>query len=237
MLSNYAPVIIILLLGMFYSLKAGKLTWPAAISGALIGFVVFAGAGYAGLAMMTTFFILGTVATSWKSHYKQQLGLAEENKGRRTAGQVIANAGVAGILALPMLLDDKHTGIYVLMLAASFASAAADTLSSELGNVYGRRFYNIATFKKDERGLNGVVSLEGILIGIAGSLIIAIIYFIAFGWSKNVLFIIIAGTCGNLLDSVLGATFERKEVLNNNAVNFLNTAFAAVVAWLLAVLL
>jgi uncharacterized protein (TIGR00297 family) len=236
MLSYYAPVIIILLLGMLYSEKAGKLTLPAAVTGAVIGFIVFAGAGYTGLAMMTTFFILGTVATSWKSNYKQQLGLAEENKGRRTAGQVIANAGVAGILALLILFDDKRAGLYILMIAASFASAAADTLSSELGNVYGRRFYNIITLKKDARGLNGVVSLEGTLIGIAGSTVIALIYFVAFGWSKHLLFIVIAGTFGNLLDSVLGATFERQKVLNNNAVNLSNTACAAIVAWLLALL-
>lgn len=218
---------------MFYALKAGKLTWPAAIAGAIIGGVIFIASGYVGLAMMVTFFILGTISTSWKIGYKKQMGLAEENKGRRTAGQVIANAGVPGLLGILTLLNNANSTLYLLMMAAGFASASADTLSSELGNVYGRRFYNIVTFKKDVRGLNGVVSMEGTLIGIMGSCMIALIYFIAFGCDKNILIIIIAGTAGNLADSILGATLEQQKVLNNNAVNFFNTAIAAGVAGLL----
>ncbi len=56
---------------MIYSVKAGKLTITAATAGALIGLLIFVGAGYAGLAMMTVFFLLGTAATSWKSSVKQ----------------------------------------------------------------------------------------------------------------------------------------------------------------------
>ena len=100
-------------------------------------------------------------------------------------------------------------------------------MSSELGTIYGRRFYDVLSFKKGKRGNDGVISMEGTSFGIAGSLIIALIYTIAFGWSIAFIWIILAGTIGNLSDSILGATLERNGIIGNNAVNFLNTVFAA----------
>ena len=223
-------VVIILSGGMFFSVRAGKLTVAGALAGGLMGMAIYAGAGFPGLAMLGTFFLLGTGATAWQAGYKERLGLAEKGKGRRTAGQAIANAGVAATLAALAWYFPNQAQLYRVMLAAAFASATADTISSEMGNVYGRRFYNILTFRKDTRGLNGVVSLEGTLLGILGSALIGLIYGIGFGWNVNVLWIIIAGTFGNLTDSVLGATLERRHYLTNNAVNFLNTLLAALVA-------
>ena len=50
-----------------------------------------------------------------------------------------------------------------------------------------------------------------------------------------ILTITVAGTIGNLADSVLGATLERAGVLSNDGVNFFNTLTAALVAGCLAV--
>jgi uncharacterized protein (TIGR00297 family) len=230
---GYTIVIVVLIAGMIASVKAGKLTVAASVMGGVIGLLVFMATGFAGLIMMVTFFVLGTLSTSWKLSVKQSLGLAETGKGRRVAAQVIANAGVAGLLALLIIIFPRYINLFIVMIAASFASAIADTLSSELGNVYGRKFYNVITFKKDTRGENGVVSLEGTIIGIIGSAVIAFIYALAYNFDLNFLWIIVAGTIGNLTDSILGATLERKYVLNNNAVNFSNTAIAAIAALML----
>ena len=119
------------------------------------------------------------------------------------------------------------------MMAAAFSSATADTLSSELGSLYGRKFYNILSFKKDTRGLDGVISVEGTLFGVIGSMLIAVVYSAGFGWGENFFLIIIAGTIGNLADSLLGALWERKRLLHNDVVNFLNTLIAAGVCLLL----
>ena len=156
-------------------------------------------------------------------------GIAEQNKGERTASQVLANAGVAGIASLlACCYPAQH--IFTVMAAAAFSSAIADTMSSELGSVYGKRFYNILSFKKDQRGLDGVISLEGTVAGIVGSCIIASVYAVGFGLhATTFLAIVIAGTIGNIADSILGATLERREVIKNDAVNFLNTLIAALI--------
>ena len=217
-------------LGMVYSVRAGKLTTAAAWTGGGLGLLIFLGSGFAGLALLALFFGLGTAASSWRVADKRRLGLAEENKGRRTAGQVVANAGVAGLLGLLAWQWPAYALLAHLMLAGSFAAATADTLASELGNVYGRRYYNILTLRPDTRGLNGVVSLEGTALGLAGTAVLAVAYCLglggwaAFGW------LLVAGTAGNLADSVLGATVERQGYLSNNAVNFLNTLIGALVA-------
>ncbi|MFC6225540.1 DUF92 domain-containing protein [Hymenobacter artigasi] len=224
-------VVVLLGLGMIYSERAGKLTAAAAGTGGALGLLIYLGSGFAGLALLALFFGLGTAASSWRVADKRRLGLAEENKGRRTAGQVVANAGVAGLLGLLAWQYLPAAPLAQLMLAGSLAAATADTLSSELGNVYGRRYYNILTLRPDIRGLNGVVSLEGTALGLAGTAVLAAAYCLGFGaeWAAFG-WLLVAGTAGNLADSVLGATVERRGWLGNNAVNFLNTLTGALVA-------
>lgn len=218
---------------MLLSVKVGKLTLPAALVGGLIGFLVFAGAGYAGILVLGAFFMMGVLATSHKKEVKARIVVNDPHPEKRNAGQVLANGGMAALMGLLALADPVHTQVYILMLAASLASAAADTLSSELGMVYGRNFYHILTFKKDQKGLDGVVSIEGTLLGAAGAAVIAGIHSLFFDFGKDSLLIILAGIVGNLVDSILGASLERKHLINNDVVNFLNTLAAALVALLL----
>lgn len=232
MLQN-AIVFILLCTAAVATVVLKKLDAKAAVAAVVIGFMVWLGEGYTGIAMLATFFIAGTLATSWKMRTKQQTGLAEQHRGQRTAAQVIANGGVAALLSLLSFMLREQQPLLLLMVASSLSSAIADTLSSELGNVYGKKFYNIMNFKKDLRGLNGVISFEGTLIGIAGSILIALVYTVQAGFTIDFLWIVIAGTVGNLTDSVLGATLERKHILNNDAVNFLNTLTGAVAGLLL----
>lgn len=226
-------VSILLMAGMFFSIQLKKLTVGGAIAGGIIGYCLFIGAGFTGILLLATFFVLGTAATTWKRDIKEKFSGEEKNAGRRTAGQVIANGGTAAIFALLAWFFSDQQQLFQGMAAAALASATADTLSSELGMVYGQKFFNIISFKKDKRGENGVVSIEGTLFGIAGSIIIAIIYSLGFGWGKDLIMIIIGGVVGNLIDSVIGATLEQKKYLNNDAVNFFNTIASALTAWLL----
>ncbi len=218
---------------MAMSVKTGKLSIPAALAGGLTGFLVFGGGGYAGLLMLSVFFVLGVWSTSHGKDIKAAILPQGPHPQKRNAGQVLANGGIAALAGLLAMVDAAHDKLYLLMMAASLASAIADTLSSELGMVYGRNHYNILTFKKDQKGLDGVVSLEGSLLGMGGAAIMAGIYSLYQGFGKDSLLIVLAGVLGNLLDSLLGATLERKHHVNNDVVNFLNTLFATLLVLLL----
>jgi uncharacterized protein (TIGR00297 family) len=229
-LLSFGLVLGLLGLGMGYAARAGKLTAAGVWWGGAIGLGIYWGAGFTGLGLLGMFFALGSGASSWRVADKRRLGLAEENKGRRSAGQVLANAGVAGALALLSGQFPGFAPLGQLMLAGSFAAATADTLSSELGNVYGRRYYNVLTLRPDARGENGVVSAEGTLLGLAGSAAVAAAHCLGHGWGAWFWAVLVAGTAGNLADSVLGATLERRGYLTNNWVNLLNTLVGALAA-------
>jgi uncharacterized protein (TIGR00297 family) len=218
-------------IGVLFSIIKNKLTVIGALTGGIIAILILYGTGAMNVILLAAYFILSIIATNWKKNEK--LLLKNEQNTRRDAGQVLANGGIAGLCGLAALLFPYHIPIFIFLLAASLSSAIADTLSSELGMVYGKNFVNILSFKKDKKGLDGVISIEGTLIGIAGSLIIALLYSWVTGWTIYSTIIVIAGTIGNIADSLLGASLERKEIIGNNAVNFLNTLIAAITAFLL----
>jgi len=194
---------------------------------------------------LALFFLLGTAATAWKKNEKLAIKGNAAHQPTRNTGQVIANGGVAAILGILAFAYPLHRDLYTLMLAASLSSATGDTLSSELGMLYGRNHINILTGKPDERGADGVISLEGLLIGLIGSALIAIAW-LAFkspattptaigpaashNPARSAAIITLAGLLGNLADSLLGATLERKGRLSNDVVNFCNTGIAALCA-------
>lgn len=222
-------IYILLASGASFSFIKDKLTLPGAITGLIVGLLIYEGTGLAGFSMLCLFFITGSWATGW---HKEQKNINEASQPR-TAWQVLANAGIAAVLAIIAFIKPDLSSLLLVMMAGSFASAMADTVSSELGMIYGKRFFNIITFKKDQRGLNGVVSIEGTLIGLAAAAVIAFIFSLYTDWN-NMVIIIMAGFVGNLLDSVLGATLESKGIIGNNTVNLLNTLTGAVVCYILA---
>ncbi|HWD89190.1 MAG TPA: DUF92 domain-containing protein [Mucilaginibacter sp.] len=233
----YLIVIVLLTLGAYFSIREKKLTLGGAIAAFCVGLTVFAGDGFRGLIMLTIFFLLGTLATSWEKEKKDQFKSKSDRATARNSGQVLANGGIPAILGLMVVWFPHQAGYFRLMMAGALSSATADTLSSELGMLYGRWFFNIITFRKARKGLDGVISISGLLIGIAGSAVIALIYCLGSFGSKGFGLIILAGTIGNLADSVLGALYERKGIIGNNMVNFLNTLVAALSVWFCSLLI
>lgn len=96
----------------------------------------------------------------------------------------------------------------------------------------------VTTLRKVEPGTDGAISWAGTFAGVTAAGIVAVIGTYAVRGDLAMLLIsFAAGVFGLFFDSLLGATLERRGWLNNDAVNFLSTASAAVFALgLLAIL-
>jgi uncharacterized protein (TIGR00297 family) len=203
-------------------------TRSGAVAGGLICFVLFASVGPGAFAVLFSLFVLTWIATQLGRPRKQRLGTAERGEGR-TAKQVVANLGVAALCGLVFALRGQT--FWSLAMAAALAEAAADTVSSECGQAFSDRARLITTFASVPAGTDGGISLLGTVFGFAAATTISSVS----AWMnlipKRWLWIsTLAGVLGMLVDSLLGAWFERRGWLSNDAVNLAGTVMAAALA-------
>jgi uncharacterized protein (TIGR00297 family) len=160
------------------------------------------------------------------------LGTAEKGDGRR-ASQVIANLGVAAAAAVLYAIYGKAG--FILAMTAALAEAAADTVSSEIGQAVGSSPRLVTTWKRVPVGTDGGVTLVGTLGGVIAAALIGLVCCLAtlIPW-KWLGIAVGAAVAGMLADSFLGAWLERRRVLNNDLVNFLGTLVAAGIVLLVA---
>ena len=203
------------------------------MTGALDRVTIFdVSTGWQGWVLLLVTFIAASVATRLGLKRKMLLGIAEERGGRRGAGNAIANTGVAAVAAA-IALAGASAEAARLAFAAALVAGGSDTIASEIGKAWGRRTWSITSLTRVPPGTSGAMSLEGTAAGIAG----------AAGtrrWSPSrsawlaprlaAMAIVIGATAGSLLESWLGATLEAPGILNNDMLNFINTAAAAAVA-------
>lgn len=227
---DYLIGLLVVIVFSLLSYGSKKIDGLGALIGGLIAWCIFLGGNFPAMGLLFAFFVLGSAASSWKMKRKEELGLAEKNKGKRTVINAVSNGGVAALCGTLAFLFPEYQQHFIAMLAASLASATSDTLSSELGNVYGTQYVNILSFKTDQRGKDGVISWEGTVIGLLGSLMLGICYGLGFGFELSFVIVVIVGFLGNILDSILGATLQQQKRLSNHGVNLMNTLLAAVIA-------
>lgn len=244
--SRHDPVILQTLgISMLFGLVvwfARAATAAAAFTGALITACIYlrTPGWHSALFPLLAALILTLAATRIGRTRKEQVGTAEEKHGR-SASQVAANLGVAALACLPLTATQlfnpsaKGTLISLVALGASLAETTADTLSSELGIVFGGEPRLITTFQKVSKGTDGGVTLGGTVAGCLGAAIVAAVTTFTLQMKPRMAVIIFAsGVFGLFADSLIGATLERRGWLNNDAVNFLSTLAAALLAGRLA---
>lgn len=202
------------------------------LTGILTGLVTIVLGGLGWFVVLIAFFGLGGFASKYRYEEKRELGVAEANEGARGTRNVLANAAVAviavvGFAASPQL--SVTPSLFVLGFAGSLATAMSDTLSSELGVLYGDPWL-ITSFERVEPGTDGGVTVRGGIVGLAGAAVVGGISLVLLDVTPvGAVVIVVGGVLGMIVDSLLGATIEGRWI-GNQTVNFLATLSGAVVS-------
>lgn len=224
--------------------------------GAIIGFFLANGllawTGIFGFGLLFVFFVLSTISGIIK---KYKTG---GNIEKRDESSVFSKGMVGLVLAYflpishiaPMLItqSDEFYFLVSIPIIAAWASAAFDTVSSDIGSAYGKRAFHVWGFKKVASGTEGAVSMVGTFAGIIASIIVAIsaivFYSILFGYKatismstfilpKFISVLITASFLSNMTESLLGQLLEEKGYITKTISNLFVTGFAAYLAFIL----
>ena len=210
--------------------RARTVSMSGAIGGATIGAVIYGAGGPSAWGLLFITFFIASITSRFGLERKALLGIAEERGGRRGAGNALANCGVAAIAALAAIAT-PHPEQAWLAFAAALTAGGSDTVASEIGKAWGRATFLVTTIGRVKPGTPGAMSLEGTAAGLVAAFALATVA-VAFGLiaAGAMLAVVIGATAGALAESVLAATLEAPGILNNDVLNFLNTAVAAGVA-------
>lgn len=197
---------------------------------AALGLIVGSLGHWTWLIILLGFLATAHKATKWRFDEKLEKGLSESLDGHRSWGNVVANGGLPGLIAiLAFILDDHENGIWIF--SAAVAVAASDTFASEIGCL-DERVRMITTFKQCEPGVNGGFSPNGQLAAAVGSIIIATLTFIANQNLELAALVALLGWLGCQVDSVLGALLENRGLMTKGTVNAAAITSGIIAMWI-----
>jgi len=236
------------------------LTRSALLLALLLDAVISLIFGNFGLVMLMAF-LFGSVAVD-KIKKRRKFEDTVTKKGEcRDSVQVIANGLIPMFMAL--LYSGTMNFAFVVGYIASLAEAFADTAASGVG-IISNNVIDIFKMKKTKPGLSGGVSLTGTLASFVGAALISLIPF-AFGMHSFKIYaiIVVSAFLGVIFDSFLGSVLQVKykcvvcdelterevhckkltkkhcgfEFFDNDVVNLLSSAFSAVLAMCVFILI
>jgi uncharacterized protein (TIGR00297 family) len=192
--------------------RARFLAPNGAIAATLVGTLVFGGARLPGAAVLLGFFLSSSLLT-WAVNPRAAEAAEKFSKaGRRDASQVIANGGLAAILAgIVLPLAGSQAQVVWAALCGALAAANADTWATEIGMRFGRRPRVITTLAPAAPGTSGAVTAVGLAASVGGASLVALLS--TLGGQPAAVWPVaasaaIGGTLGALADSLLGASLQ-----------------------------
>ncbi|HEV8131723.1 MAG TPA: DUF92 domain-containing protein [Acidobacteriota bacterium] len=219
----------------------GLVTLSGAVVGLACGALIYWGAGWRSFLLLFLFFVWGTASTRVRRARKEAMGIAQENRGRRSARHAVANCLVGSLLSLGAAFGGDSVLLWKAAILGAFATAVFDTVSTELGQAFGRTPILIPTGKRVPPGTEGAVSLEGTALGLLAAVTLALAawlsHYLAFEFAMVA---VTAALVATTVESWIGAGTESRHPMKNELLNFYNTALGAglaagITAWIVGI--
>ena len=227
--SSWIESIAVNLIAAVIAITFKWLSWRGVLLAFLFGLIIYSAMGVTGYVIIATFLVAGSLATRVGFTRKERLHVEQPHRGTRGLANVLANGLVAFILAAFFFwLDEPWLRI---AYTAAIATAAFDTVSTEIGQWLGLHPINPLTLRRVPIGTQGALSLEGTVAGMAAALLISTLPTLL-GWlaASSIAFIFLGAVAGGLFESVIGSLFVYDFDYAGEVLNLYNTLFGAFVS-------
>ncbi len=219
------------------AVRIGTLTQMGGAAAFLVGAGVAIGLGWPGYVALLAYFILGSAATRIGWRRKAARGVAERRGGARGVRQALANGGppLAFAIAAGFLGErDPAFAAAAAGFTGALATAAADTVASEIGMALDGRVVRLTDLSRVPPGTPGGVSVAGSLAGAAAAALVAGVA--VAGSVVTASIAVVAASCGfaaAMLEGLL-APLEQRGWLDNDGVNAVSVLAGGVLTATLA---
>jgi uncharacterized protein (TIGR00297 family) len=226
------------------------LTWDGSVTAFVVGMIIGIFGDVTWLFLLLFFLLSSFLATRYRFAVKKALGVQEGIRGERKASNVLANGFALMVVAVGSLVlpNDFPKPAGGLVFLSALAVAGSDTLASEIG-VLSRETRLITTGEPVPAGTDGGVSILGQACAIGAAAYTSVVGWIVlsylarfYHWTQSMpssaAYILIPTAIGFLgcqIDSVIGATLERRGLVNKKTNNLISTASGAILAYLILV--
>ncbi|HEX7089536.1 MAG TPA: DUF92 domain-containing protein [Longimicrobiales bacterium] len=165
--------------------RARALSADGALAAVVVGTIVLGMGGAAWAILLLAFFVSSSALTRWRAAAKAAAGEEVVKGGRRDAVQVLANGGIATLLAaLSALRPDLAL---FPAFAGAIAAATADTWATEVGLLSRSAPRLITTGRRVPAGTSGGVTPLGTAAALAGGVFIGTLAaaLVLLGWAAS----------------------------------------------------
>jgi uncharacterized protein (TIGR00297 family) len=181
-----------------------------ALAATAVGATVVTRSGFRGGVMLITFFTSSTLL----GRLPATVHLEQRRSRERDAVQVIANGGVAAVMALASSLTrGSIRSLLIAGFGGAVATATADTWATEIGSRSGTQARSVMTLRPTATGASGGVTVAGLTASAVGATFIAGLASTSLTSTcrptfKGAIPVALGGFTGALVDSILGATVQ-----------------------------